>query len=152
MRDSRATTNADQVDLAERRMWGGAPLQKLVVTAILIGDKVRVQRVVLAIIEGNTHNCANGHRRNGAIAGQMLAEFVFRYNDMNRRRGLSALRGHNAQRKGNDETLHGTGPKLDMELVRGYAEDRPPSKMGRQWKLAATVSSGYVSDGQEMLT
>ena len=95
-------------------MWRGAPLEKLVVTTILIGDKVRVQRVVLAVIKRNTHQRANRYRRNSAIAGQMLAEFVFRYDDMNRRRGLSALRGHDTQRKGNDETLQGTGPIEDM--------------------------------------
>ena len=106
-------------------MWGGAPLEKLVVTTILIGDKVRVQRVVLAVIKRNTHERANRHRRNVAIAGQMLAEFVFRYNDMNRRRGLSALRGHYAQRKGNDKTLHGAGPTEDQGVVRCLVTNRP---------------------------
>ena len=90
-RDGRAATNADQVDFTERRMWAGAPLQKLVVATILIGDKVRVQRVVLAVIKRNTHERANRYRRNGAITGQMLAELVFRYDDMNRRCGLRAL-------------------------------------------------------------
>ena len=77
-------------------MWGGAPLEKLVVTTILIGDKVRVQRVVLAVIKRNPHQRASRYRRDGAIAGQVFTELVFRYHDMNRRRGLSTLRRHNA--------------------------------------------------------
>ena len=50
-------------------MWGGAPLEKLVVATILIGDKVRVQRVVLAVVKRNSHQRARWYRPNGAIAG-----------------------------------------------------------------------------------
>ena len=51
----RRASHANQINVTERRMWRRAPLQKLIVATVLMGNQVRVQRVILTVVKGNAH-------------------------------------------------------------------------------------------------
>ena len=51
----RCASHANEINVTERRMRRRAPLQELIVATVLMGDEVRVQRVILTVVKGNAH-------------------------------------------------------------------------------------------------
>ena len=51
----RRASHTNQINVTERRMRRRAPLQELIVATVLMGNKVRVQRVILTVVKGNAH-------------------------------------------------------------------------------------------------
>ena len=55
LREHRRASHANQINVTERRMRRRAPLQELIIATVLMGNQVRVQRIILSVVKGNAH-------------------------------------------------------------------------------------------------